>query len=153
MLDDHKKLELILSHIRHVEENTLIIAKALLTERKSFALKLIQRGRDHDISKFSLFEFDHLWKDDEMFSSALNQHHNVNEHHPEFFDRKGIHSMKEIDVAEMVCDCTARAQEFGTDIRKWFFTTAAKKYEFSEDDTVGRQITYFLNILLTPAFS
>jgi hypothetical protein len=62
--------------------------------------------------------------------------------------------MPEVYLAEMVCDCAARSQEFGTDVRKWFQETATKKYGFTMDDSdsCGQSIQRFLNLLLEKPF-
>lgn len=181
-MTDQEKLNSILRHIKKVEDNCNLLARKMYEENPGFAIMLIQRGRIHDVSKFNPYEFAHLHDvNSRFFSSALNVHHSKNSHHPEYWDLcnithkriffddpsndpktykeepAGIHCMKPIDVAEMVCDCLARSQEFGTDIRKWFFGNTEQdapfKYKYTNKDEVWHLIEKYLNLLLTPTFN
>lgn len=142
-----------------VESNCKIVANAIIKNHPEdedkfvFALNLIQRGRTHDLSKFNPFEFNNLHHSEKLFEVALKFHHEKNSHHPEFH-QGGIHEMEDLDIAEMVCDCAARAQEFGTDVRNWFLDTdlAPAKFKYGPEDEVWNKITYFLDLLLTPKF-
>lgn len=151
---DKVKMDEILSHIKRVESLTQKLAKKLMHQNKPFALKLIQLGRTHDLSKFSAFEFENLnhypETDKEDFKKALAQHHELNGHHPEYY--ASIHNMPDEYVAEMVCDCLARAQEFGTNIETFFSRTATKKYDFKMKDPIGQKIKYYLSLLLDTRF-
>ena len=60
--------------------------------------------------------------------------------------------MPQVYIAEMVCDCTARSGEFGSDVRQWFITNATEKYNFKMEDEVGQKIIYFLDMLLEKPF-
>jgi hypothetical protein len=146
------KVEAILRHIKMVESIMQRLAKRLLHENRSLALELVQRSRLHDVSKFSDFEFDNLYPESPHFKDALNAHHYANRHHPEWYGHGSIHNMEQIDVAEMVCDCFARAQEFGTDVKKWFEEEATKKYGFKMTDIVGVWISLFLDLVLVEKF-
>ena len=95
--------------------------------------------------------FEHLNYESNNFLDALDVHHKKNSHHPEYCV-SGIHGMSEIDIAEMVCDCLARSQEFGTDIKQWFYVEAPLRYGYKNGDDVWGTIFYFLNIILTPPF-
>jgi hypothetical protein len=150
-MTDIEKYEAVIKHIRMVENNCCTLAKAIFSTDKEFALQLIQAGRKHDLSKFDLFEFDNLHSGMPAFDEALFIHRVGNKHHPESF-KKGIHGMSDLNIAEMVCDITARAQEFGTDVRQWVEESATKKYDFSMDDKVGQLITKYLNLLLKKSF-
>lgn len=108
-------------------------------------------GRIHDASKLEPFEFEHLHDDSPLFQDALIKHRTGNPHHPEHW--KSIHDMPDEYLAEMVCDCAARAQEFGTDVSNWFETVATEKYGFTMKDECGKKIKLYLNLLLTPKFS
>lgn len=151
-----ENIHLILRHIRRVEENCIVLAEKLWDTDPEFALQLIQRGRAHDISKFNPYEFNHLDNKDHLFRSALTLHHSKNSHHPEF--HSSIHDMDDIDLAEMVCDCMARAQEFGTDIKNWFFATmdptcAPTKFGYSWGDSTWNSLMKYVNLLVSEDFS
>lgn len=154
-MNNSEKINLILRHIKRVEDNCNALAKKIMDDDLSFALQLIQRGRKHDVSKFDLFEFEFLGNFEKEkpkeFFDALALHHSVNSHHPEHYTN-GIKGMSELDIAEMVCDCVARGQEFGTDTRKWFEETATVKYGFDMNDDFGKKITKYLNLLLSKPF-
>ena len=128
-----------------------MIAQKVFDVDPSFALDMIKRGRAHDLSKLDTFEFTHLWKKSLKFEEALKHHHELNSHHPEHHPG-GYLGMTNGDIAEMVCDCLARSQEFGTDIREWLFRTAAVKYGYQEDARFLYKLDYYLKILLTPTF-
>jgi len=146
------RLRGIIQHINMVEANCNKIAMKLQHEDFSLALRLVQLGRIHDASKFNSYEFLNLHKDSPNFKDALIIHHNANPHHPEHW-AGGIQAMSPIYIAEMVCDCHARGQEFGTNTRSWFEETATKKYNFSMEDSTGLLIKKYLDLLLTPSFS
>lgn len=146
-----EKVEIILSHIKKVESHMQKLAKLYLPEDKDFALGLLQRSRTHDVSKFDWFEFDNLWPDSPQFEKALKEHREGNSHHVEYHKR-GLKGMSNVDIAEMVCDCFARSNEFGTDIRKWFEEEATKRYGFEMNDEEGKYITEVLDLLLSPKF-
>lgn len=150
-MTDAEHLQSIIRHIKRVEDNCNRLAISLQKEDFSLALRLVQRGRVHDASKFDSFEFYNLRDTSERFKEALWCHHRTNSHHPEHYD-DGIKRMSALDIAEMVCDCVARGQEFGTDTRQWFKDRATVKYGFSMDDEIGKMITEYLDLLLTPSF-
>lgn len=147
-----KKVDNILQHIKKVESNCIKLGKNLIEEGlENLGILLIAAGRKHDLSKLDdKFEFDHLEINDDQFKLALHCHQKNNKHHPEYWP--SIHQMPSLYVAEMVCDCVARAQEFGTGVREWFENEATIKYGFKMDDHIGKDITYYLNLLLTPKF-
>ncbi len=156
MKTNKEKLKSIIRHIKKVEDNCNTLASKLDSVDFDFALKLIQRGRIHDASKFDNFEFNFLGNFEEVkpteFFEALKIHHSKNSHHPEYWGINGIHCMTDLDLAEMVCDCVARGQEFGTDTRKWFYDEATVKYNFTMNDNCGKRIEYFINLLLDETF-
>lgn len=175
-MERNEKLTGILRHIKRVEDNCNLLAQKLETEDEKFSRALIQRGRLHDASKLNEFEFRHLNSESKLFKAALEIHHINNSHHPEYYEikqkswykswikdpsnkpeefilEKGIFLMSELDIAEMVCDCLARSQEFGSDINEWFFELALQKYEYKEGDKVWNSIKKYLSLLLTPKFT
>jgi hypothetical protein len=155
MVSKEERLNTIIRHIKRVEDNCNLLARKLMEEDFEFAVKLIQLGRIHDASKFNAFEFNYLGnfenKKPVEFTEALKMHHTKNPHHPEFWT-SGIRAMSDVYIAEMVCDCLARGQEFGTDTRKWFREEATKKYGFTMEDREGKLIEKYLNLLLTEPF-
>jgi hypothetical protein len=155
MVTNEEKVNTILRHIKRVEDNCNLLAKKIMDDDVEFATGLIKLGRLHDVSKFDNFEFTYLGNYETTkppeFRIALKIHHSKNPHHPEHWTG-GIYSMDDIYIAEMVCDCVARGQEFGTDTRKWFEEEATEKYNFSMDDRVGLLIQKYLNLLLSEPF-
>lgn len=128
----------------------MLLAERLINEDRSFALTLIFNSRLHDVSKFGDFEFNHLWAGDEKFEEALEKHRRHNKHHPEYWGL--IQRMPDLYIAEMVCDCFARSQEFGTSVEDWFKNQATKKYNFKWNDEVGKKIQKYLAILTATKF-
>ena len=150
-LPDIDKIEDVLSHIQNVQRNCYKLGLKLIKHGEvEFGRKLIANGQVHDNSKFTGFEFRHLFYDSPLLQEAIINHSSTNEHHPECWG--GIQHMPQIYLAEMVCDCAARSAEFGSDIRKWFAEVATGKYKFEMDDAVGKNITRFLDLLLSAAF-
>jgi hypothetical protein len=159
-MTDDEKLNSILRHIKRVEDNCNLLARKLMKENPEFALEMVRRGRDHDRSKLSPYQFECLWPDHPNFKAALDFHRSIESHHPEYYSSGvrgggGIYDMTEGDFAEMVCDCLARAQEFGTDIHDWFFKDefAPTKYDYKGDKSIYEKIEKYLNLLLTPTFT
>lgn len=152
---NEKHLNTVIRHIKRVEDNCNHLAKKFMDTDPEFSIKLIQLGRIHDASKFDAFEFNYLGNFEKNkpveFAEALKKHHSKNPHHPEYWI-SGIHSMSDVYLAEMVCDCVARGQEFGTDTREWFTVEATKKYGFQIEDRVGKTIMKYLDMLLTKPF-
>lgn len=151
-----EKITSILRHIKRVEDNCNQLAKHYEDTDLDFALKLIIRGRQHDCSKLTDFEFKNLFEGEKYFDVALQEHRYRNDHHPEFHntDGNGIWLMDNLQLAEMVCDCVARAQEFVTDARKWLLEEGApQKYSFEKGDRVYNKIKEYLDILLTKPFN
>lgn len=156
--EQNQRINTIIRHIKRVEDNCNKLAQAITDSggNLNMARKLVQLGRIHDASKFDKFEFMYLGNFEKEkppeFVYALKQHHKKNPHHPEFWEH-GIKEMPEMYLAEMVCDCVARGQEFGTDSRKWFFEEATKKYGFTLEDECGKSIIKYLDLLLNKPFN
>ncbi len=155
--EQNQRINTIIRHIKKVEDNCNRLAQLITGEVNdlNFARKLVKLGRIHDASKFNSFEFDYLGNFEKEkppeFKLALKRHHKKNPHHPEYWT--SIQVMPNLYIAEMVCDCVARGQEFGTDTRKWFEEEATKKYGFKMEDEVGKKITKYLDLLLTKPFT
>lgn len=161
IMTDRDKINSILRHIKKVEDNCNLLAHKTYDGNPTWTLELIKRGRMHDLSKLTSYEFKNLWPESDKFRIALAQHRKGNRHHPEYFDHEddrpnhGIHHMNDLDVAEMVCDCLARAQEFGTDVREWFFgdgDNAPSKYNYKKGDAVWDTIDKYIDLLITSKF-
>lgn len=155
MFTAEQQLDDLLRHLTRVRDNGRLLGQRLMEQgRKDFGWQVIHRCHIHDASKFYGIEREFLHKGENvdvvMLHMAIDQHTSTNSHHPEFHG--GIRNMPELDIAEMVCDCAARAQESGTDIRKWFTDVALKKYKI---DTLSHQwiwVQNFLDILLKTSF-
>ena len=151
-MEKYEKIEHVLNHIQNVQRNCYKLGLKLIKEgRFEFGRNLIANGQIHDNSKFKGIEFDELFYGSPNINVAIKHHNTTNPHHPQYWGN--IQSMPEIYIAEMVCDCTARASEFGTDIRMWFTKDATVMYGFDITDKVGEQISYFLNMLLEKPFT
>lgn len=146
-----EKIEEVLNHIKNVQNNCYKLGIKLIREgRHELGRNLIRNGQIHDNSKFTGIEFEHLFPGSVILGDVVKHHNTTNPHHPEYWG--DIHQMPELYIAEMVCDCCGRGAEMGTNTRSWFATTATERYKFSMEDEVGRKITYFLDMLLTPVF-
>jgi len=148
-------LEDLQGHLDRVRDNGHILGRRLMEKgRKDFGWQLIYRCHIHDASKFYGIERKYMHQGEDvdtgMLRMAIEQHTTTNSHHPEFHGN--IHNMPELDIAEMVCDCAARAQESGTDIRKWFTDVAMGKYGISLQSQQWKWIQEFLDILLRTSF-
>jgi len=61
--------------------------------------------------------------------------------------------MPRVYVGEMVADWHSRSAEFGTDLRKWIKEKAAKRFNFTLQSKVYKDIKFFVDILLEKPFS
>lgn len=146
-----ERIEAVLEHIQNVQRNCYKLGLKLIKSGEvELGRNLIANGQIHDNSKFKGIEFDHLFYGDPILFDVIKHHSSTNPHHPEYWG--SIQQMPDVYIAEMVCDCAARSSEFGSDLRKWFFEEATKKYKFEVNDVDGIRITRFLNLLLAPAF-
>lgn len=150
-MEDIKKIQIVLEHIKHVQENTQRLGYKLIEiGENKLGRDLIANGLIHDNSKLKGIEFDVLFSNSELLKEAVNHHSSINPHHPEFWG--SIHKMPDLYLAEMVCDCKARSSEFGTDIRNWFESEAALKYGYNTNDVVYDTIMKYLNLLVYKPF-
>lgn len=151
-METFEKIELVLSHIQHVQDNCYKLGMKLIKIGEvEMGRILIANGQIHDNSKFKGIEFDHLFHGDSILSEVVKHHSSTNAHHPEFWGH--IKMMPPVYIAEMVCDCAARSAEFGTNVHDFFKNVATKKYDFTMEDEVGKKISYFLSLLLQQPFS
>lgn len=150
-MEKHEKIEKVLEHIKHVQENCYKLGfKLIKSGQFELGRNLIANGQIHDNSKFRGIEFDELFYGSPILINVIKHHSSTNPHHPEYWGE--IQKMPELYIAEMVCDCTARASEFGSDVRQWFINDATSKYKFKMEDEIGLKIIYFLDILLDKPF-
>lgn len=154
-----EKIRGITRHIRNVEDNCLLLGEKLIDKGEiELGHKLIANGFIHDASKFSGIEWEYMapgipTKEDEAklkLKMAINHHNKTNPHHPEHWN--GIEFMPRVYLAEMVCDWKARSEEFGTSLRDWIDDGATKRFGFSEDDRVYKEITEFVDLLCPKPF-
>lgn len=163
-MDDKKKLESLLRHITDVIHNCKILSFKLIEQGQfELAKKLIAQSFRHDNSKFYGYEWEYIGSEDEQHRKlAINIHHSVNSHHPEYYERynmfgqteykRGIHKMCEVDICELVCDWKARSSEFGSCIHTWIREVAMPRFGFCESDEVYSKIMYYLGLLLEKPF-
>jgi hypothetical protein len=154
MNDDMKQIHYILRHIRHVQDNCLLLGERLI-DRGEFHLgrELIANSLLHDYSKFFGQEFIALRPDNHdksQLAFAVKQHNETNYHHPERWGN--ISKMPDIYLAEFVCDIKARSGEFGTSLVDWINKVATSRFGFTIDDPVHERIMRFVNLLLDESF-
>jgi len=151
-----ERLDKIIRHINHVKDNCILLGEKLIKNgEEDFGRKLIANGYIHDNSKFHGIEWLYLHadvkeSDKEKFELAVQVHLNQNEHHAEFWD--GIENMPRIYLAELSCDVKARSEEFGTSVEEWIKNKATKKYKFSKNGRVYKEIKEFMDLLLESSF-
>jgi hypothetical protein len=156
-----KRLQSLIRHIEGVQQDCQILGTRLIERGEAEdGRMLIANGFIHDHSKFEGVEWEHLHsKSDPMFAEAWQHHVTHNQHHPEFWEAlprdarsgscTGIHKMPRVYLAEMVCDWHSRGSELdGGSLRWWIDTYALKKFNFTWDDEVGRQVRDFVELLL-----
>jgi len=153
---EQARLKSIVRHITHVQQSCTLLGERLIaTGEKPVGHKLISHGFIHDNSKFHGIEWNYLHDDvkvfaPEMFQMALTQHVTRNMHHPEYWD--GITNMPRVYLAEMVCDWHARGSEFGTDLRNFIKNHATKKFDFTLQGRVYKEIKGLVDLLLDQSF-
>lgn len=157
MVDEEKPVRTLLRHIRNVQDECELLAERLLEQGKAeLARALLANSMLHDNSKFRGVEWEYLSdaakdKHPEQFKAAVKQHQLTNPHHPEYWG--GIDTMPTVYIAEMVCDWKARSGEFGTDLREWVKDKAAKRWAFTTQGRVYKEIKEYLDLLLDPRFT
>jgi hypothetical protein len=153
------KVRAIARHIRNVEDNCLILGEKLIGRGEvELGHKLIANGYCHDISKFSGIEWDNMTLNQPSaeesaklkFKLAIQHHNRTNPHHPEYWG--GIQFMPRLYLAEMTADWKARSEEFGTSLREWINEQATKRFHFTPDERVYREIMEFVDLLCEKPF-
>ena len=156
MLTPEQHLDSLVRHIEMVRAACLLLGRRLIAEgRGHFGRLLIAKGFVHDASKFYGMEWQYMTTGQDVPPAvrdvAIEHHRQTNAHHPEYWG--GFENMPEIAVAEMACDCYARSQEFGTDLRQWVRETAVPRYQI---DTGGERYAWlegFIERLLARPFT
>ena len=150
-----QRLELHWDHISLVRQTAEVLWKRLCDIGElALAQKLAQRACTHDASKFTGIEFDNLHKSDykdKGLIEAVHHHRQTNDHHPEFHVN-GIKDMSREQIAEMVCDWSARSKEKGTGLREWIKEEATEKFDFSLKSKAYKDIKFFVDLLLDDPF-
>ncbi len=158
--NDGQHLVVVLRHIDSVKDNCLLLSNRMIesktTHTYEFITKLISNGYSHDASKLIGIEWEYLRenikeKDEGLFNLAMKAHYHNNQHHPEYWE--GINNMPSVYIAEMVCDWKARSGEFGTDLREWVKEKATKRWNFTTQGRVYKEIKEYLDLLLDPRFT
>jgi len=140
-------------HIARVAANLELLASD--PSCVEFRDELLERGRVHDASKFGAEErLSYIWLTESFYRSARQEpfdyppaiqrmvkqgvraHYAANRHHPEFHD--DVDAMTDVDLAEMVCDWTAMAQELGEgggSARSWAMRKIGRRFRFGTSKT------------------
>lgn len=148
---DAKRLQSLIRHVEDVQYDCQLLGTRLIERGEpDLGRTLIANGFVHDHSKFEGLEWEHLHSPaDPMFQEAWDHHIHVNPHHPEYWGEYGIYKMGRVLVAEMVCDWHSRSTELdGGGLRWWIDHDATRRFGFSRDDEVGRQVADFVELLL-----
>lgn len=153
------KINNITRHIRNVEDNCILLGNKLIKSGNiDLGKQLIANGFIHDASKFTGIEFEYLSLNNPIEENnklklklAVHHHNTTNLHHPEAWNG-GIKEMPSVYLAEFCCDVKARSEEFGTDLRVWINEQAIKRFEFSKDDDVYKEIMFFVDLLCEKPF-
>jgi hypothetical protein len=154
------KIRGIARHIRNVEDNCLILGEKLINRGEiELGRQLIANGFIHDASKFHGIEFEFMAPgvptEEESaklkMKLAIHHHNTTNKHHPENWSG-GIKDMPSVFIAEMVCDWKSRSEEFGTSLREWIDESATKKWNFTKDEGVYKEIMKFVDLLCDKPF-
>lgn len=149
-----EKVRALTRHIRNVEDNCLILGERLIISGEiDLGHHLIANGFVHDASKFSGIEWDELVigtpteKEENKLKlkMAVNHHKSTNSHHPEFWGT--IEKMPSVYLAECVADWKARSEEFGTSLREWVDEEATKRFKFTKDSDVYKEISKYVDLL------
>lgn len=150
-----ERLELHWNHVTLVRQTAETLWKRLCDVGElALAQKLARRACTHDASKFTGIEFENLHKTnfkDEDLVRAVENHRTTNDHHPEFHVN-GIKDMSREQIAEMVCDWSARSKEKGTGLREWIKEDATQRFNFSLQSKAYKDIKFFVDLLLDDPF-
>lgn len=154
------KIRAISRHIRHVEDNCLVLGEKLIEAGQlGLGKQLIANGFVHDASKFHGIEWLYMSPGQPTAESeaklklklAIQHHNHTNLHHPEAWG--SIHEMPDVYLAEMVCDIKSRSEEFGTSLREWIDSDATKRFNFTEQDEVYKKIMHYISLICATPFT
>ena len=148
-----EKLDSVLRHIENVRHNCEIVGRKLIEQGEiDLGKRLIANGLLHDNSKFFGVEWFHLDGDatKSKLEIAIAHHNSTNQHHPEYW--LGIENMPRLYLAELVCDWSARASEFGTSIREWVVNGASERFGYKKGDKTYKAIMEFVDMLCDKPF-
>lgn len=153
------KVNSILRHIKNVQDNCLLLGNKLIEKGDiETGISLIKNGLCHDNSKFGGIEFEYmnpsLVNNEEgvklKLKMSIHHHQLTNPHHPEHWG--SIKLMPKIYLAELSCDWKSRSEEFGTNLKEWIDDVATKRWNFSINDDVYKQIMTFVEMLCEKPF-
>ena len=152
-----KRRDNLLRHIDNVRNNCILLAEKLIDNGEvALGHQLMAKGYCHDQSKFHGIEWTYLNEEarekcPDLFKAALLQHVSGNRHHPEAW-AGGIKQMDRLHTAEMVCDWAARSSEFGKDLREWIKKEATKRFDFTLQSGIYKEIKGLVDMLLDKSF-
>jgi hypothetical protein len=155
-----EKIRSITRHIRNVEDNCVLLGEKLINNGEiELGKQLIANGFVHDASKFFGIEFEFMAPGTPMqeesaklkLKLAIHHHQKTNLHHPEAW-AQGIKDMPEVYLAEFCCDIKSRSEEFGTNLREWIDEFATKKWNFTAEDKVYKDIMRYVDLLCPAPF-
>jgi hypothetical protein len=146
-----EELEHVWNHIRHVQEIGHRMALALMKSDPYLGRMLLSNVLHHDSSKFQGIEWEHLQTGDSLLPEVIKHHNSTNPHHPEYWG--SIHNMPDVFVAEMVCDWTARSNEFGTSLYDWVDVKAPLRFKYEINSPIHLKIHHFMSHILEKPFS
>lgn len=155
-----EKIRAIARHIRNVSDNCIILGEKLIEQGDiELGKQLIANGFVHDASKFKGIEFEFMapgMPTTEETSKlklkmAVHQHNTTNFHHPEAWSG-GIKDMPDVFLCEMACDIKARSEEFGTNLREWIDDVATKKWNFTKEERVYKELMKYVDMLCERPF-
>ena len=159
-IETMEKIRAISRHIRNVSDNCIILGEKLIEQGDiELGKQLIANGFVHDASKFKGIEFEFMAPGTPTTEEsaklklklAVHQHNTTNLHHPEAWSG-GIKDMPDVFLAEMACDIKARSEEFGTNLREWIDESATKKWLFTKEDKVYKQLMKYVDMLCEKPF-
>jgi hypothetical protein len=146
-------------HIKNVKDNCFLLGIEIIKRGEiELGHKLIANGIIHDASKFSGIEFEYLSKEIPTeenaklkMKMAIHHHQKTNPHHIEYWSG-GIKEIPKVYLCECICDWKSRSEEFGTNLREWIDEEALKRWDFTKDDDVYKEIMEFVDILCPKPF-
>ena len=161
--NENKIIELARDTIEHkkiILDICLKVSEYLLEKGETDkAIELLHRACEHDNSKFSTIELEHLvsiinsdsnnsFRDahnklSEKEMKAIEVHWKNNRHHPEYFSSHN--NMSEVDIIEMVCDWYARSIQYKTDFIPFILERQHNRFKFN--DTIFKKILNWCNLV------